>query len=394
MKALILLCVFALSFVLALVTNWLAMIPWRRAKQLHWTERARLLYPVAVASQSNTWFIPIDMALGVLCIWRGSGPHWLLVAFASWLGCLLAGFAYSREVYPGVTGRIWLRQAAGAVVISSLQWFVLLAAIAVMPGRMGWPAWTLFCAMVAWYLFLNLGGLLTIGSALGIFVEPPERLRALVGKLSARLKAPVRRILLWPVWVANAFALPSDQSLVFTGRLVELLPDDELASIIAHELAHLTEARDIRLLRLLSSFSFLPLIFINPLAHAYGWEIALLLPSVCVGLLSLTVRFRRKMETRADKIATESQTEAGIYARALMLVHEANLVPMVTAAARTHPHLYDRVVAAGVTPDFPRPRPSARMAWHGQIFSAVMGLLIVVYFLLLQGLPWQRLLFH
>lgn len=53
-----------------------------------------------------------------------------------------------------------------------------------------------------------------------------------------------------------------------------------------------------------------------------------------------------------------------------------NLLPAVEAKGRaTHPHLYDRLIAAGVTPDFPRPAPAGSMAWHGIVFSAALGML-------------------
>ena len=39
-----------LSAALAFITNWLALIPWRRAKGQHWSERARLYFPVRVAA--------------------------------------------------------------------------------------------------------------------------------------------------------------------------------------------------------------------------------------------------------------------------------------------------------------------------------------------------------
>jgi hypothetical protein len=39
----------------------------------------------------------------------------------------------------------------------------------------------------------------------------------------------------------------------------------------------------------------------------------------------------------------------------MVKLHESNLVPAVMPGKQTHPHLYDRLLAAGVQPDFPRP---------------------------------------
>jgi hypothetical protein len=63
----------------------------------------------------------------------------------------------------------------------------------------------------------------------------------------------------------------------------------------------------------------------------------------------------------------------------LARLHEDNLVPAVVAQQHsTHPHLYDRLIAAGVTPDFPRPPAAAKMAWHGLLFSILAGVLALI----------------
>lgn len=69
-------------------------------------------------------------------------------------------------------------------------------------------------------------------------------------------------------------------------------------------------------------------------------------------------RLGHAMEIRADKIARTYEGEPGVYARALARIYEDNLVPAVTERLQTHPHLYDRLVSAGVTPDHPRPEPA------------------------------------
>jgi hypothetical protein len=73
----------------------------------------------------------------------------------------------------------------------------------------------------------------------------------------------------------------------------------------------------------------------------------------------------RRLETRADAHAHHVESGApgaarGVYARALSRLGEVNLIPAVGWAAGTHPHLYDRLLAAGQEPDFPRPPPPSR----------------------------------
>ncbi|MBL9172320.1 MAG: hypothetical protein JNL10_02195 [Verrucomicrobiales bacterium] len=39
---------------------------------------------------------------------------------------------------------------------------------------------------------------------------------------------------------------------------------------------------------------------------------------------------------------------------------------------QTHPHLYDRMLAAGVTPDYPRPEKPSRLTLPGWICLALL----------------------
>src|SRR6266536_4390383 len=113
---------------------------------------------------------------------------------------------------------------------------------------------------------------------------------------------------------------------------------------------------------------FLPWIFLKPMLNAFGMLgfLLLLIPTIAAPFLYR--RFSHKMEIRADRIAQSNEPDTGTYARALLRLYEDNLVPAVDAKDRaTHPHLYDRLLAAGATPDFPRPAPAASMTWHGTL---------------------------
>lgn len=70
-----------------------------------------------------------------------------------------------------------------------------------------------------------------------------------------------------------------------------------------------------------------------------------------------------------------NESDSGVvYARALEKLHEDTLLPAVVAKEHlTHPHLYDRLLAAGVTPDYPRPKPAGSMAWNGLLVAIALG---------------------
>jgi hypothetical protein len=87
-----------------------------------------------------------------------------------------------------------------------------------------------------------------------------------------------------------------------------------------------------------------------------------------------------RLETRADAMAKGNEAETGAYAQALLKLYTDNLLPAVSARKRaTHPHLYDRLLAAGVTPDFPRPAPALSMSWNGWVFSLLAGFLFGIF---------------
>ena len=94
---------------------------------------------------------------------------------------------------------------------------------------------------------------------------------------------------------------------------------------------------------------------------------------------------------RADAIAHANEPDPGIYARALAKLYEDNLLPAVNAKDRaTHPHLYDRMLAAGVTPDFPRPKRTTTMSWNGTLLALALGVLGVIVFDRLASSPVFR----
>ena len=81
----------------------------------------------------------------------------------------------------------------------------------------------------------------------------------------------------------------------------------------------------------------------------------------------------------ADKVATENAVNAMTYARALERIYETNQMPAVMRSNRTiHPHLYDRMLAAGVTPQYPRPMRPSGWSWNGMIAWAILFVLLAL----------------
>lgn len=81
----------------------------------------------------------------------------------------------------------------------------------------------------------------------------------------------------------------------------------------------------------------------------------------------------RRMEKRADRIATTTTSiNEGVYAGALEKIYRENQVPAVNASRlKAHPDLYDRMLGAGVTPDYPRPARPNRTTLIGWLYVLV-----------------------
>jgi Zn-dependent protease with chaperone function len=209
-------------------------------------------------------------------------------------------------------------------------------------------------------------------------------LARIVAEASRRSGIPVQHIWEMAGPVSQAAAFITTRTLVFTRPLVDRLSDAEMESVCLHELAHLSEPKAIIRLRRLAHLSRAPLLFAVPVVTRFGPDavFALVLP-VIVGPFAL-LRMQRRMEQRADRMAVEATTDPAVYARALEKLHESNQVPAVLSGAGrgTHPNLYDRMEAAGIAPDYPRPAKPKRFHWTSGVLL-ILGMAAFVQFVVL-----------
>jgi Zn-dependent protease with chaperone function len=376
-KGLMLLYAGLLSVAVTFATNWLALIPWRRARGRHWTERARLYHPVRIAAAANLWVVPAIVTLMILLVWNDASPHWALMVLVTAVGAVAGTVPMDREVFQRVPIKVLAHDVSTNWLIRFLLWSVFLAAVALMPNEFNAQTAIIAVAVVTLCILWNHDGSIRVGQRLGLFRPMPQRLRDIVGRVTADMNVPVSQIWLMRSSMAQAFAIPGSRTLLFSERLLQLLSDDEVAAVCAHELAHLTETRADYYKRYVVWLFFLPWIFFKPAVHTFGMAGFLLLALAAALVPALYRRVSHRLEIRADRIAQSTRPET--YARALARVYEDNLLPAVHAKDHaTHPHLYDRLLAAGVTPDFPRPAPARSMAWHGSLFATAMGLLATI----------------
>ncbi|MBN1569375.1 MAG: M48 family metalloprotease [Acidobacteria bacterium] len=377
MKIIILLSLGILSAGIVFLANWIALIPWRRAKGKHWSERARLYHPVGVASASNMLTMPVVFALAGEVFWPDFSPHWLLIGALSGAGAFFGGLPLGREVFPRIGFRDLLRQSATIFFIAHMGRLGFLAAAALMPWQFDYRVVFISGAVALIWGCSALGGWRMIGQMTGLLQPAPERLQRIVSNVSTKTGIPYKQVWLLRISIANAFVVLETRTLFFTERMLELLSDNEIGAICAHELGHLLESFSDRCKRYIRVLVFLPWMYFKPIVNAYGY------PGL-YGLLGLSIlvpfiyrHISRRLEKRADEIARANEQEEGTYACALLKLHEDILLPAVLKRNQaSHPHLYDRLLAAGITPDFPRPAAARSMAWHGVLFALLLGMLI------------------
>ena len=364
--------VFACAALTAWGLNRLALIPWRRSAGKHWTERARLLYPARKSARLNAFFIATNFVLVIFIL--APEFNFLFIAVPAFLGAMLAGYPMSREIHPEIRFKSWLHLVTSSLLLLFGFWAVLFLGVIAMPENFGLPAWAIAGAVLLVLVAFLFGLGVRLMRWLRLLKPAPEHLNALVGEMSQKMGVPVRSTWVLSTHLSNAVALPLTRQLIFTDKLLSTHPDAEIKAICAHEFGHLNEPRKVVFVRALVALALFPLVFINPMNSLTGVANGFLLILIPVLILFLVgMRVSRRMEKRADKIAIESEhINPEVYARALERIYQTNQMPAVMPrrSNKIHPDLYDRMLAAGVTPDFPKPAPAKGLSWLSYLVLA------------------------
>lgn len=381
------------ALLLTVGLNWLALIPWRRSTTAHWTERARLLFPARRAARINLFLLTI-LVSAMTSAFAPQLDH-LITVLPPFFGALLAGYFLSRETYPGMTFMQWL-QFIVVIGLFLSPAIVLFTAAYVMPGNFGLTTWIIAACAAVLLLSLQFGLNVRMLRYLHIFRPAPERLSILVRDVSEKMSVPAPATWVVNAAISNAAALAGPRQLVFTEKLLATHSDDEIKAICAHELGHLTEPETVRLTRLLLPLFALPVVFWRPIdflispalvefsmyspLNAYLCSALIILIPI-VFLVIFALRLGRRMEKRADQVAVRHQEDPAVYARALERLYQTNQLPAVMPRRlrpSVHPNLYDRMLAAGITPDFPKPAAPSKFAWSTFVLIGICCLPIVL----------------
>jgi Zn-dependent protease with chaperone function len=190
------------------------------------------------------------------------------------------------------------------------------------------------------------------------------------------------RIHVLDVREANAIAFPIQGEIGVTQPALEIFDREELAAVMRHELGHLREPKMQAYLRLLPVWFLLALGWWRPISTAWGTPAVLAVYASFLIVSAICRRIAREAEVHADHHASGGDSPA--YARALEKLGKWNLSGVVATKRSTHPGLHERMVAAGVTPDW---APPERKYSHWPKYAIFV---VVLAFLILFHANWTR----
>lgn len=381
MKYLGALMAFPVAMVLVMGINWIALLRFP-SETAHWTLRARKLWPIRRSAGMHTLLIPAVLGVAHLMATHARQPVFSFALIVSaWAGATFGTYFLSKKIFPQFTFGLWLQVIFAACIKRFGTLGVLVVGGVIMPGDFGWQLVVLGGVVIALQAAMHYGLSIWLLRATGILARArgSEPVCDIVWRIAERMQVPYRAVWILRNPLGYAAAFPTTRDLVFSDGLLAAHPEEEIAAIAAHELAHLSEPRRLVFARVLGAMSLCPLIFIRPMVHAFDFAgIAILLLPLIFFSVYLR-RLRRRMEVRADAMASQNAAEAGVYARALERLYRMNQIPAVMPGKHhAHPHLYDRLLAAGVTPDYPRPNPPANWHWTTGLMYGILVCLVVM----------------
>lgn len=346
---------------------WFTYRPFRKAAPAHWSERARLAHPVRAFAKLCLWYFP-SMFFGAGLLGNsafsaiGSIPRALLAfAIAMFVGGLFWRNAENRFRTTSLSAIETVQSMATNLLVFLPHFFVALLAVLIIPDELNRQA-----VLVLMGAGLLSGMLLStwrmhIPVALGLARPADARMQAIVKRAAADAEAQgiAAYEIQWPV--INAMIFPASQALTVSNTALRELSDGELETLCRHLCGYLNASRQANATRVMTGVAIcLCLASMRPAIGSFGYYGLLGIAVAYFILVRLLFRFARRVneEVGLDSQSTETK---GDLARALERICALELKPAVMPGKRpVEPHLYDRLLAAGIQPDFPRPEPPPR----------------------------------
>lgn len=349
----------AACLVLPALQFWILTIGLAKRANWPWHERARLLWPARLSLGWNVLFLPAVLIFAPMILRPPETPP-LIHPFVVWLilfisaihsGRLCRNFGFTEKRPYLASMKAWL----GEQLVKGSFYLVTILSFSFSESE--WNTRSTIQAFVVLGALVGLayGGALYILKILGLLTPAEPAVVEGVAEISARLRMPPPKVLIFHAVHATAFAFPWSHTIILSERLVRTLPPASVLAICRHEIAHLSESRLVTAARLFFIPYLLLIAMSRPIVGSVGVFVWVLLFAVFSATSRQLLKLWRKMEVRADAHSAETDLERRAYAQALEKLYEINLIPAVLSENQTHPDLYDRLRNCGVEPAFPRP---------------------------------------
>ncbi|MDH3247514.1 MAG: M56 family metallopeptidase [Acidimicrobiia bacterium] len=340
-----------------------------------WTERARSVHVARTGAAIAVLLLP---AVGVVAATAFVGPLAAVprpfvmgvLGVVGVVTAILQSSVVDRYVH-GPSDAGLLRSAFGVVISYSPLLALIVLGWFAPSDLISWPMlpWAVVVLVVV-YAWLRIP-LLMMRTPLARAAD--DRTSTIVERAAESLSMDVELVLEFRTRQPNAFAFPWLGVVAFTTGLLDALDDEELEAITHHELAHLSESAGLTRLRQAQILALTPIVAARPLFGTFG-VVGPVAAVLC--FVAVTVIARRRAlaaEHASDTAAVESIHRSEVYARALEKTYRIGLIPAVLRRA-THGQLHERLLAAGVEPDFDPPAPPSRVRGLAALLAGVVVL--------------------
>ncbi|BBM85819.1 M48 family metalloprotease [Candidatus Uabimicrobium amorphum] len=349
-----------LSVFYVLCAIFLTKILWKRSvgkslsRESHWAEKARILFIARLNAGGLVIAFPVTIIV-MLSLSRHPSYGVVPTTLTLWWFCFISLFtcmAISSRIFHSyhTTPRMSSLKSmcssllllyphlTVAIVFLAISWFV--------PKSFLW-LWLVLFAAVTWFLLTK--WCLPLARWCKVLTPAPQ-LQEMIPQGSS-----IATYFFYHK-TANAFALTLSGAICVSEKLYALLNRAQVESIMQHEYQHFQRHSNIARGFVCS----IPFVLASSYKMLSAYQISLYWMFLILILIIVLKNVAMKMFLREEKeidnvVSKEMDNEA--YAYALESMHKENLLPAVMTKNTTHPHLYDRMLDAGVTPDFPRPDP-------------------------------------
>jgi hypothetical protein len=378
-------CMAAIAAISAVVGATISLPP-RGWQQLPWPERARHVSVARFASLVTIFAIgiPLPYIASIYVVTAGIFvPAWYILAIQ--LFSMLGPMVLAIWIFWLTSSRRrplgdWIAGFLSALIVR-FPALVVYGLVVVAMFVFGHDMYTMFVLFILGALGICLsvwGAGIWCAYALGLARPALPRVTNAADWAGERIGVRASHVfeVQWPRVAILQF--PFSKYLFVSSAAAELLSDEELVAIFIRELSFFHQRWLEGALRVVSACLFFLMLAGVAFSINGNPRMMFYIIFAIYVILFLLRPFRRRTHRIADSMAAQSGIDRVSSLKELERVHELNVSPVVALfKGSANPHLYDRMVGAGILPLYPRPKPPSKV----RAFLSVAAALGVFVFL-------------